>query len=159
MTNHFLNATGFRQLLRSLKVDKGDPGELFLLEIEEDSESYWRFNPEATLLDGTGQPTGKTVRMDYMPLFGLNPTGWDKLKKLTHEESLDLVAKHEADGLPILRSLTFWEYRKLFPDGLSHEEYKASKRWRFEYNGTEWLPMEMMDNIGDLENGLEDGNE
>ena len=134
------------------KGDKGDPG-TFLLEVEYDDGSPWAFNPQGVVCDGDGQPTTKTVGIDHIlvPIFCLPPTGWDKLKALTHEESLARVARDAEAGLPTVQMLTFWEYRNLHPDGMSREEYGISRKWRFEYDGTEWLPVECVDQTGGFE--------
>jgi len=142
------------------KGDKGDPG-TFLLEVEYDDGSPWAFNPQGVVCDGDGQPTTKTVGIDHIlvPIFCLPQTGWDKLKALTHEESLARVARDAEAGLPTVQMLTFWEYRNLYPDGMSREEYGISRKWRFEYDGTEWLPVECVDQTGELEDGSNESDE
>ena len=144
----------------SNKGDPGDPG-TFLLEVEYDDGSPWAFNPQGVVCDGDGQPTTKTVEIDHIlvPIFCLPPTGWDKLKALTHEESLARVARDAETGLPTVQMLTFWEYRNLYPDGMPREEYGVSQKWRFEYDGTEWLPVECVDQTGGFEDGSNESDE
>jgi len=138
--NHIKLCATRRDTALSIGNDSGTALPFTFVEVEYDPESPWAFNPDATVAD-----TNETVRIDSIPLFGLNPTGWDYLNALTHEESLARVARDQANGKPTVQPLTFWEYRKLFPEGMSREEYGVSRHWIFEYNGTTWSPTKEID--------------
>ena len=106
------------------------------------------FDPYARILDANGKPTGETIRLDHIAgTFGEDftpkPTPWDELNALTHEESIALAT--------VNRMLTFWEYRRLHPDGLSREEYGAARWYTFEYNGTAWNPTQDIDKAEEAE--------
>lgn len=113
------------------------------------------YAPEAQVLDKNGIPTNQTITIDEwydnreQGIISLTKTGWQRLNELTHEESLALVAEYAAEDLPITRLLTFWEYRKLYPNEMTREEYGAGRIWRFEYNGTNWNPVEDVDHTGE----------
>ena len=131
---------------------------IHLVEVEYDTEAL-TFDPTAKIIGGETIPTEKIINSlveRVQDTFGIDlsiqPTAWDTLNALTHEESLALIEKHKADGEPVRRFLTFWEYRRLFPDGLTRDVYKARRLWIFEYNGTTWEPTELFENIGELEN-------
>lgn len=123
---------------------------LVMAEVEFDTENL-TYAPEVFLLDQDGNPTDQTIVIDEwydntkQVLHEPIKTGWQRLNTLTPEESLALAAQHAADGFPITRILTFWEYRSLHPNEMSREEYGAGRLWRFEYDGTTWSPVEDVD--------------
>ena len=125
----------------------GGGGGIATLALDFDDQAL-TFDVYAKVLDANGKPTGQTIRLNHIyGTFGEDftpkPTMWDELKALTHEESIALATAN--------RTLTFWEYRRLFPDGLSREEYGAARWYRFEYDGTAWHPTQDIDKAEETE--------
>ena len=48
--------------------------------------------------------------------------------------------KCRTPGRPVTALMSFWDYRRWFPDMLTRNEYGGANAWEFEYDGTKWNP-------------------
>ena len=73
-----------------------------------------------------------------------NQTGWQKLMSLSPQQSLAKVQEATSTGQPVCAFMSWLEYKHIYPEGLSKEQYGGMRRWAFEYNDGIWAPVRDM---------------
>jgi len=86
----------------------------------------------------------KYSQIIHTHLSELHISGWERLKRLTHQESLTLLENQ--NGKPVVRFLLYSEFKLVHPTSVVTEaEYGRARIWTFEYVGNQWVPVKWID--------------